>query len=107
MAYLVRVTDQAEADLLEIYSCILESGDAAGADHVLKELERTCRTLSEHPGRGHVPPELERIQVVEYREISWKPYRIIYEVAGRSVNVLAVLDGRRDLQTILAQRLIR
>ena len=34
-------------------------------------------------------------------------YRIVYEIAGREVHVLAILDGRRDLQDLLAERLLR
>jgi toxin ParE1/3/4 len=50
---------------------------------------------------------LERLGVLEYREVFFKPYRIIYEVAGASVFVHCVLDGRRDLRDILQQRLLR
>jgi hypothetical protein len=36
-----------------------------------------------------------------------KPYRIIYEVIGHEVFILLIVDGRRSLQTILEQRLLR
>jgi toxin ParE1/3/4 len=36
-----------------------------------------------------------------------KPYRIIYRVEKRTVSVLAVLDGRREIQDLLLERLIR
>jgi toxin ParE1/3/4 len=50
---------------------------------------------------------LERLGVLEYREVFFKPYRIIYEVARASVFIHCVLDGRRDLRDILQQRLLR
>jgi len=81
--------------------------DASKAEYVLDKLEATCLKLENLPHRGHAPPELERLQVLEYREVHWKPYRIIYEVVGNVVNVLAVLDGRRDLQSLLIRRLLR
>ena len=59
------------------------------------------------PGRGHVPPELERIGVRGYLEIHFKPYRIFYQIAGRKVFVHCVLDGRRALQEVLERRLLR
>ena len=42
-----------------------------------------------------------------WRELIVKPYRIIYRIDEDTVNVLAVLDGRRDLQDLLLERLIR
>ena len=44
--------------------------------------------------------------VREYREIFFKPYRIIYRVINKNVYVLLIADGRRDMQTLLQRRLI-
>jgi toxin ParE1/3/4 len=59
------------------------------------------------PDRGHVPPELERIGVLEFREVFYKPYRIIYQIIGNNVYIHCILDGRRDMQDILQQRVLR
>jgi toxin ParE1/3/4 len=106
MAFKVRLTKCAETDLLAIYEWISENDDVACADHVLDHLEAACLQLETMPERGHVPAELERIQVMDYREVHWKPYRIIYQISGKDVHVLAVLDGRRDLEDLLMRRLL-
>ena len=36
-----------------------------------------------------------------------KPYRVICEVIGRDVYIHCVLDGRRDMQSLLERRLVR
>ena len=41
----------------------------------------------------------------EYREIFFKPYRIICRVMEDNVYVLVIADGRRDMQTLLQRRL--
>ncbi len=107
MAYAVRVTEEAERDLLELFCYVAQHDSIRAAEHVLDKLEQACQRLQDFPARGHVPPELERLAIPDYREIHWKPYRILYEVAGRQVNILAVLDGRRDLQDLLMRRLLR
>jgi len=43
----------------------------------------------------------------EYRQTFFKPYRIIYRVAGKRVYVYLIADGRRDMQTLLARRMLR
>ena len=42
-----------------------------------------------------------------YREVHFKPYRIIYEIVGRKVFIHCVLDGRRAVQELLERRLLR
>ena len=59
------------------------------------------------PDRGHLPPELERIAGLEFREVFCKLCRIIYQIIGNNVYVHCMLDGRRDMQDTLQQRVLR
>jgi toxin ParE1/3/4 len=77
------------------------------ADHVLEQIEEGFTSLSENPQRGAYPKELLAIGLREYREIFFKPYRIIYRVMGENVYVLAIADGRRDMQALLQRRLLQ
>ena len=76
------------------------------ADQVLEQLEKAFGSLSENPHRGAYPKELLSIGVREYREIFFKPYRIIYRVMDDNVYVLLIAGGRRDMQTLLQRRLL-
>ena len=106
MSFLVQLTDDAIRDLEEICDYI-EQHDAPGkADHVLEQIERAFSNLAKHPHRGNYPKELVDIGIREYREIFFKPYRIIYRVLGNNVYVLVIADGRRDMQTLLQRRLL-
>lgn len=42
-----------------------------------------------------------------WRELIVRPWRIIYRAEGDLVTVLALFDGRRDLEDVLLERLIR
>lgn len=105
--YRVRLADEAQRDLVDIYRYVAtyDSVDAAG--YLLDELETLCANLTSLAQRGHVPPELERVAVTAYREVHFKPYRVIYEIVGKDVFVHCVLDGRRDMQSLLERRLLR
>jgi toxin ParE1/3/4 len=43
----------------------------------------------------------------EYREIHFKPYRIICRVTAASIYVMVIADGRRDMQALLKRRLLQ
>ena len=107
MPFLVQLTKDAARDLEEICDYV-DRHDASGrADHVLKQIEKAFHSLSEHPQRGNSPKELLDIGIREYREIFFKPYRIIYRVMGDNVYVLVIADGRRDMQALLQRRLLQ
>ncbi len=107
MTFKVYIIEDAEQDIVDIYDYIALSDSLEKAEYVLKNIEDKCSSLSEFPNRGHFPPELERIGIFEYREIHFKPYRIIYQVIDSKVYVHCVLDSRRELQKLLEKRLLR
>jgi toxin ParE1/3/4 len=105
--YRVRLVAEAEEDLLRIVTYIAANDSAESAERVLAGIERVLTALETLPERGHLPPELERIAVRGFREVRFKPYRVIYEISDRDVLVHAVLDGRRDMTTLLERRMTR
>lgn len=107
MKFSVLLVEDAEKDLWEIYIYVAQNDSVEKVDRLLDNLERAILKLETLPERGHFPPELERIGVREYREIFFKPYRIIYQVIRSEVFVHCVLDGRRDLQDLLQRRVLR
>jgi len=105
-AFEVLFTEGAERDLEALHDYIRESDCVANANHVLDALAKIIETLSKLPGRGSVPRELATVGINEYRQVFFKPYRAIYRVAGNQVVIYLIGDGRRDMQSILAKRLL-
>ncbi len=105
--YSVYIITDAEEDLSEIYNYVSNFDSITKAKNLLAKLEETCKKLSTFPNRGHIPPELERIGIFDYKEIHYKPYRIIYQILGTKIYIHCILDGRRDLPQLLQERLIR
>jgi len=63
-------------------------------------------SLSRFPGRGSYPRELVALGLKAYRQTAFEPYRVIYSVTGSQVIVYLIADGRRDMQSVLARRLL-
>ena len=105
MPFKVLLTNDAARDLDELYDYIALHDAPRKADSVLEQIEKAFSKLSEFPERGAYPKELLAIGIREYREIFFKPYRIVYRVMDKTVYVLLVVDGRRDMQSLLQRRL--
>ncbi len=102
----VLLTQGAEQDLEAIYDYIAEFDCVANANHLLDQLMRVVNSLSRFPQRGSYPKELLALGIKEYRQTSFKPYRVIYRVTGDRVIIFLIADGRRDMQSVLARRLL-
>ena len=107
MTFQVFLTDDASRDLEDLYEYIESRDVPAKADYVLDQIEKAFLNLSEYPERGAYPKELLAIGLREYREIFFKPYRIIYRTMDDKVYVMVIADGRRDMQALLQRRLLQ
>lgn len=102
----VLLNQGAEQDLEAIHDYISEFDCVANANHVLDELMKIADNLSRFPERGSYPKELVALGIKEYRQKFFKPYRVIYRIAGNQVVIYLIADGRRDMQSVLGKRLL-
>ena len=104
--YEVLLTAGAEQDLESIHDYISEFDCVANANYVLDRLMDVVEGLAHFPERGSYPKELVALGIKEYRQTAFKPYRVIYRVVGSQVVIYLIVDGRRDMQSVLARRLL-
>jgi len=107
MSYQVFLTDDAAYDLEGLYKYIESHDTLEKANYVLDKIEETFSSLADNPERGAYPNELIAVGLREYREIYFKPYRIIYRIIAKHVYVMLITDGRRDMQSLLQFRLLQ
>jgi len=97
----------AAQDLKEIYRYIINNDSFASGKAVYQNIKSSCLQLANFPNKEKIPPELARISVLRYHQIVWKPYRIIYKLSDETIYIMAILDGRRNLEELLTKRLLR
>jgi plasmid stabilization system protein ParE len=102
----VRWTQPAGQDLESIVDFIARD-NLPNALQVLGKIQRTAATLERMPERGRIVPELAEVGLRLYHEILFPPWRIIYRIVGPNVFVMTVIDGRRNVEDILLERLTR
>jgi len=104
--YEVLLTSDAEGDLEELFDYIAENDSSTAARRVLDRIEKSITSLRSFPERGSFPRELLALGIRDYRQIFFKPYRLIYRTVESRVYIYLIVDGRRDMQTLLSRRLL-
>lgn len=106
MVFEVVLTEDAERDLDDIITYIARHDSTRRAEYVLGQILGIAESLVAEPTRGSLPKELRELGVQEFRQVFFKPYRLIYRIVDSRVVIYLIADGPRDMQTLLAQRLL-
>lgn len=91
MDFVVTWSPQVRDDLHEIAAYIAKDSPRY-ASTVISRILAAGRTLEFLPNRGRIVPELGR---EDHREVFVHKYRIIYRIGSHTVQILAVIHGRR------------
>ncbi len=103
-SYRIEWAPLAIQDVDEILAFITAREDLDTATRVCDRILARVRSLSGHPNRCRIVPELRDFGIREYREAIARPYRIIFRIVGSKVGIIGVLDSRRDLEELLLDR---
>jgi plasmid stabilization system protein ParE len=103
----VVLLDSAEQDLKDLRSYVVKNFSQATWLKTYSKLKESIRNLTSFPLLGAVPPELESLNMNQYRQIISGMNRVIYEPRADAVYIYMIVDTRRDLETLLMQRLMR
>ena len=104
--YNVNVSKSAKKGLREIIKFISKNNPMNSLD-VLKRIEKRINSLKKFPERGGYVPELLKHNIKDYRQLIESPWKIIYRIDNNIVNILIIIDSRRNTQDILVEKLIK
>jgi toxin ParE1/3/4 len=104
MRFEVVLTEDAERDPEDIVAPFATHDSPRNAAHVLGRMLEVAESLAAAPTLGSELKELSDLGHQEFRQVLFRPYRLIYLVVER-VAIDLIGDGRRDIQTLLTPRL--
>ena len=104
--YTVKVSKGAKSDLREIIKFIARD-NPMNALNVLKRIEVKINSLKNFPEKGGYVPELLKHNIKDYRQLMESPWKIIYNIDDDIVNILIIIDSRRNTQDLLVEKLIK
>ncbi len=98
--------DGTRDDLLGIVAYIATDSEI-NANKVLDRLEAKIASLTVMAGRGRIVPELRWHGITNVHEVFEGPWRILYQITADSVLLVGVFDGRRHLEDVVMERILR
>jgi addiction module RelE/StbE family toxin len=94
-------TDKAVKHLKSIYEYIANDSETY-ASRFVDSLVRATLKLEKHSRIGRIVPEFEDTEY-DFREVIYRGYRIIYQINKKEIEILAVINSRRDLETAIRE----
>ena len=104
--FVVVWTEVATQDV-ERLAAYLHDESPLRAGQIVDRIVSRGESLETSPERGRRLTELRAVGDRVWREVQEYPWRIIYKVAKNRVEIHGVLDGRRNLEDILLERILR
>ena len=97
----------AEADLHDLRSYFIHQFSTTAWHAHFRKLKQTILKLAEFPQMGSVPDEIAHLGLSRYRQVIAGQTRVIYEIQSDAIVIHIVCDTRRNMRTLLTQRLLR
>jgi plasmid stabilization system protein ParE len=98
------LTRLAKDDIFNIWAYIAKNSESA-ADRVEQALYHACAFVAESPLRGHTRPDLTQRFLRFWTLHRYPNYTVVYRPDATPIQIIAVLHGKRNLRSILRQRL--
>jgi toxin ParE1/3/4 len=106
MKYKIIWSKDAGDEFSEIISWYKYNAGKNVAQRIYIKIDSRIKKLKDMPGIGKQVQILKDIGVNDYRQIAQDNWIIYYKVEEQSINIISVIDGRRNLEEILYKKII-
>jgi toxin ParE1/3/4 len=106
MKYKINWSKDAGEEFIEIISWYKYNVGKNIAQKIYSKINAQIKKLKNMPGIGKPAQILKDIGVNDYRQIVQDNWMVYYKVEGQNVNIISVIDGRRNLEEILYKKII-
>jgi len=99
-------SQDASDDLIDIVTYIKDKSGKNIANEIYQRIISHVEKIDVFPEGGRVVPELISIGVLDIREIIENPWRVFYRITSTNIQIISVIDGRRNIEEILYKKVI-
>ena len=99
-------SQDASDDLVEIITYIKERSSKQIANEIYLRIINHVEKIVIFPESGRLIPEFLALGIIDIREIIETPWRIFYRVETSGVQIISIIDGRRNVEELLFKKVI-
>ncbi len=99
-------SQDASDDLIDVITLIRDKSGKKIANEIYQRIISHVEKIEILPKGGRVVPELLTIGVIDIREIIESPWRIFYRIDEEEIQIISLIDGRRNIEEILYKKVI-
>ncbi|QDQ27458.1 type II toxin-antitoxin system RelE/ParE family toxin [Chitinimonas arctica] len=107
MAFRVVLLAAAEQDLRKLKNYLVKNFGRHAWEASYGKIKDATNSLKAFPLKGAIPDELERLNLMQYRQLIAGMNRIIYEIDKETIFIHLICDTRKDLKSLLLERILR
>jgi len=93
-------------ELAEIISYIKLNTGKMTAEKIYTKIITEVKQRSENPEGGRIAPLLREFGINYIHQLNINPWIIFYKIADKKMEIISIIDGRRNLEEILYQKII-
>ncbi|GHU97114.1 hypothetical protein FACS189483_02150 [Spirochaetia bacterium] len=106
MKYKIIWSQDAGEELLEIVSWYKYNVGVNAAQKTYTKINTQIKKLKDMPGIGKPVQILKDIGVHDYLQIIIEHWILYYKIEKENINIISIIDGRRNLEEILYKKII-
>ncbi|MBU3742299.1 MAG: type II toxin-antitoxin system RelE/ParE family toxin [Candidatus Kapabacteria bacterium] len=104
MLHALKITLTAQQDLANVHSYLIDAGSMELADRFLGEVRQTMEALRQFPLIGAMTQYAINQSMQSLRRVLVWNHVVVYYVVDATIVIVAVVDARRDVVMLLAER---
>lgn len=106
MKYDVIWSKDAGNELLEIISYIKYNTGKITAEKIYTKILNEVNRISKNPERRRISPLLREFGINYIHQFNISPWIVYYKVKNNKMEIISIIDGRRNLEEILYKKII-
>jgi toxin ParE1/3/4 len=93
-------------ELAEIISYIKYNTGKLTAEKIYTKIMNKVKQASENPEGRRIAPLLREFGINYIHQLNINPWIIFYKVTGKKMEIISIIDGRRNLEEILYKKIL-
>ena len=106
MKYEIIWSKDAGDELAEIVSYIKYNTGKMNAEKIYTKIIKEVDKISENPEGRRIAPILRELGINYIHQININPWTVFYKVEHKKMEIISIIDGRRNLEEILYKKII-